>query len=486
MKQKLTLKQWCKKAEELEIALSKQYWKLETGQKYSKPKIKKYETKINKLAEYFLKNFDRPEILKDTCIGAVASTKTFQLSLKFKEERNKKIRSKKHTIKGNPVTWDTWRQYVTKATHNERKKIYDKFIKLTPLISPIIKEKFQKNKQIYKQYGTTPLKLYVKEHELTTKELIKIITTLRNQVKKPFQKQFKYYAKKLLHKKPEYYDDLYYVRNAIYQDMTKDFRGVDPIKHIKKTMKEMGLKPDKIRVDKKDRPKKYASPFCMAIKIPQDIRISFKPENPLNDANSIYHEMGHAIHFSSIKPQLPYWTRTIISNGLAETFSTFFEGILTDYDYMTEELKLDPKYSKEIIRRKNFMQLFGAAFYTGNSLFRIAYWRENLKFENCNKRYAKELKKSMGMKIPGAYWQLHHILPESMMYVPSYMLAEIQQNKIKTQLRKKYGKRWWKSKKAGKEVLNLMSKGTDSEAGDFSKLTKKDILNYVRSITTNP
>ena len=247
-------------------------------------------------------------------------------------------------------------------------------------------------------------------------------------------------------------------------------------------MKQMGLNPSKIKIDKKDRPKKYASPFCMALKIPQDVRISFKAENPLNDANSIYHEMGHAIHFSSIKKQLPYWKRICISNGLAETFSIFFEGILTEYDYMIEELKLPKEYAKEIIRRKNFLQLFGAAFYTGNSLFRIAYWHENMKFKNCNKRYAKELKKSMGMKIPGAYWQLHHILPSRLMYVPSYMLAEIQQFKIKQNLREKYGQKWWKSKKAGKEILNLMSKGADSEAGDFSGLTKKDIKEYVKKL----
>jgi len=106
-----------------------------------------------------------------------------------------------------------------------------------------------------------------------------------------------------------------------------------------------------------------------------------------------------------------------------------------------------------------------------------------MKFKNCNKRYAKEIKKSMSLKIPGAYWQLHHILPKSMMYVPSYMLAEIQQFKIKQKLRKKYGQKWWKNKQAGKEILNLMSKGADSEAGNFSGLTTKDVKNYVKSLT---
>lgn len=479
----MNLKQWCKKTEQISTALNKEYFNLQVGLKYSKIKIKKLEKQSEQQAEYFLKHFRQPKELYEACIEGIASSKTYMLAIKFREERSKKIKTNKYKIKNKPVTWDTWRQFAPKATHKQRKEVYDEFIQLTPKISQIIKEKFETNKRIYAEYKTNPLKIYSKEHELTTKQLIKILKILRNKVKKPFKKQFKYYSKKLLNKKPEYYDDMYYVRNAIYHDMTDGFKDIDPIKHIKQTMKELGLKPDKIKVDKQDRPKKYASPFCYPIQVPQDVRVSFKPENLLNDANSIYHEFGHAIHFSSISNKLPYWKKYLISNGLAETFSIFFECLLAEYDYLTKELRLQEEYAKELLRRIHFIDLFEIAFYTGNSLFRIAYWKENLKFKECDKRYAKEIKKSMGIKIPGAYWQLHHILPESMMYVPSYMLAKIQQYKITQNLRKKYGKNWWKNKKAGKEILKLLSTGTDSEAADFSKLTKKDIINYVESIT---
>lgn len=479
----MNLKKWCDQAEKIGSALSKEYFNFEVGLPYSKSRIKKLEKQSEKLSEYFLEHFKEPEDLYDECIGAVAGSRTYMLSIKLKEKRNKKIITKKHEFKGKPVIWDTWRQFVVNATDQERKEVYDTFIRLAPKITQLIKQKFKACEKIYAGYGTNPLETYLKDHKLLLSRLKKIIITLRNKVKKPFQKQFEYYSKTVLNKLPEYYDDLYYVRNAVFNDMTTGFQGVSPIKSVKKTMRELGLNPDKIKLDDVDRPKKYASPFCQCIQIPKDIRVSYKPENPLNDANSLYHECGHAIHFSSIKKELPYWTRYLISEGLAETFSTFFEHLLSEYEYLTEELKLDPGYSKELIRRINFMKLFGNAFYAGNSLFRIAYWNEKLKFEECNARYAKEIRKSMGIKIPGAYWQLHHILPESLVYVPSYMLAEIQQEKIKRKLRQKYGKRWWKSRKAGKEVQKIMEQGADSPAADFSKITAKDINEYVKHIT---
>ncbi len=479
----MNLKQWCQQAEKTGSMLSKEYFNFEVGLPYSKSKIKKLEKQSEKLSEYFLENFKEPEDLYDSCIGAVAGSKTYLLSMKLKEERDKKIITKKHKFQGKPVIWNTWRQFVVHATNEERKEVYDLFIKLAPKITPLIKQKFNKCEKIYAEYGTDPLTAFLQDHKLTVLQLKKILITLRNKVKKPFQKQFEYYSKTVLNKLPEYYDDLYYVRNAVFGDMTAGFKGIDPIKSVKKTMREMGLNPNKIKLDNADRPKKYASPFCQCILIPKDVRVSYKPENPLNDANSLYHEYGHAIHFSSIKKELPYWTRYLISEGLAETFSTFFEHLMSEYEYLTENLKLDSGYAKELIRRINFMKLFSDSFYTGNSLFRIAYWNEKLKFEECNARYSKEVYNSMGIKIPGAYWQLHHILPESLVYVPSYMLAEIQQYKIKRGLKQKYGIRWWKNKKAGKEIQRIMEQGADSPAADFSKITTKDINEYVKQIT---
>ncbi len=482
-KRRPTLRQWCTEVELIDVSLNKQYWSMEIGLKYDKKKIAKLEKQSLKLSEYFLKKFDEPKELIDICIAGIAGAKTYRLSIKFKEDRYKKIRTNKYKFNKQPVSWNTWRQFAAKATDKQRKEVFDTFIKLTPKITPIIKEKFETNKKIYAQYGTDALSMYLRDHQIKAKPLIKILKILRDKSKKTFKKQFQYYSKKILNKKPEYYDDLYFVRNAIFKDMIAGFKKIDGIKQIKKAMREMGLNPNKIKVDTANRPKKYASPFCYPIKVPTDVRLSYKPENPLNDANSMFHEFGHGIHESSIDKNLPYWIRNVSSMGLAETFSTFFEHLMTEYDYLIEEMKFEPEYAKKLIRRINFMKLFGVSFYTGNSLFRIAYWKENLKFKDCNKRYAKELKKSMGMKIPGAYWQLHHILPSSLMYVPSYMVAEIQQEKIKNKLRKKYGNKWWKSKQAGKEILKLMRPGMNSEAADFSKLTRKDINNYVKSIT---
>lgn len=477
----MNLKKWCETDEKNSIELRKEYLNFNLGLKYDKQKIKKLEKESETHSLYFLKKFKKPELLYDACIGGVVGSNTYHLSLKLHEERAKKISTKKYKHKGQPVNWNNWRQFVVHAPDNTRKQVFDEFISKTTEIAPIIKEKFSTSKKIYQKYSTDPLTDYLKEHEMTLKQLEKAMIELRDGVKTQFKKQFKHYSNKLFDKEPEYYDDFYFVRNALFKDMACGFSRIDPIQSIKLTMKEMGLNPDKIQVDDKDRPKKYASPFCMAVQIPNNVWISYKKENPVEDATSIYHEFGHAIHFNMIDPKKPYWTKNVISNGLAETFSIFFDHLMMDKEYLTKKLKLNPDYADELIRRHKFSNIFSIAFYTGNSLFRIKYWKENMKFEDCDKAYAQELKKSMGMKIPGQYWKLHHILPESLMYVPSYMLASVQQdNLMRAPLEKKYGSRWWQNKKSGKLVKEMASPGADSKAAGFSKLNIKQYLKTLR------
>ena len=85
----------------------------------------------------------------------------------------------------------------------------------------------------------------------------------------------------------------------------------------------------------------------------------------------------------------------------------------------------------------------------------------------------------MHLNIPGEYWLLHHILPESLLYVPSYLLADINVAGMHTYLENKYGNQWWKNKQAGKYIYELMKPGKDSLLADFSKANPQQFLKRI-------
>ena len=101
-----------------------------------------------------------------------------------------------------------------------------------------------------------------------------------------------------------------------------------PIPSVIRALKKMGLDASKIVVDDTDRKGKNASAFCSAIKVPTDVRISYRKTNSLEDFASIFHEFGHGIHFClDLRPaRASFFDRYAVANEVAEVFSIFGKG----------------------------------------------------------------------------------------------------------------------------------------------------------------
>jgi hypothetical protein len=87
----------------------------------------------------------------------------------------------------------------------------------------------------------------------------------------------------------------------------------------------------------------------------------------------------------------------------------------------------------------------------------------------------------MGIEVPGEYWMLHHILPESIMYVPSYMIAAIRAAELERHLVNSFSEKWWIEPAAGKMLKKIMSKGDDINLSEFSKLDQDIFMKEIIS-----
>ncbi len=76
---------------------------------------------------------------------------------------------------------------------------------------------------------------------------------------------------------------------------------------------------------------------------------------------------------------------------------------------------------------------------------------------------------------------MHHILPESIMYVPSYLLAAVRASELDIYIGNKHGEKWWTEKEAGKDLREIMKHGAKMDLSVFSKL---DSNMFLQEITT--
>ena len=473
------LSHWCKIEEDLGAALAEQYWRMSIGLRFSKTKIAELEKKGAKHAHTFLKKLKTPREVRLGAIGTIAGYKTYRFQLKMHELHEKAIVSHKYTHRGRKVNWNTWRAWATQARDNERKEVFDLFIKKSPVMDHVTRQFHERSAAIFEQHDENPLDVYLEEHKISKRDLVKFIQRIERRVRKPFRKAFRETTQRFLGREPRYYDDMYFMRNAAFTGFSPK-QIPDPLVLSRRVFKRLGFSLNHITIDEADRPGKAASAFCLAVRIPQDVRISYRHESAMQTSAHVMHELGHAVHESHIHEKLPYWVRAGFSMGLAETFSTFFEGFFLDEPFLKKEVGLTKDETKDFLTRTRFTDLYTLAFYCANSLFKIAFWSKPLKWNQCNKYYAQQIKRCLGIPIPGAYWKLHHILPERLMYVPSYLMAMSRSAALRKTFRNKYGNLWWQKPQVGRTLHGYMHPGDDSELADFSKISPAAMLEELK------
>lgn len=133
----------------------------------------------------------------------------------------------------------------------------------------------------------------------------------------------------------------------------------------------------------------------------------------------------------------------------------------------------------KIIELNKFMELFFIVFYSANSLTKMKFWADNLSIEETNKKYSEVINKHTGIEMPGQYWMLHHIMPESIMYVPSYLLAAVRAAELERKIEEKFGQNWWELKEVGTYLKSLMEEGANINLSEFSKLDSQIFLKEI-------
>ncbi len=489
----MNFKQWCKLDEMLYVCQTDEECKQYAGIDHNEELIVQLAEMRRLNSKTYIELFtNQDESLFLGAVEDIAYSKTKAQELEIHRLRNTDIVSNKHMFSGVPVNWSNWRQFNSLEKEDlKRKEVFDEFIEMTKKISSIVESRFSKINQTYDEYSEvaqsnlgcslTPVSAYMINENFKRDALVEFVESLGERAKIPFRKALLDASKELLNRDPEYYDDFYFFRNRIYSDIEEAFSYLDPVEEVKRTLKLMNFNLSNIQFDTENRKDKYPSPICFFVEIPFDVRVLYKRESPYFDFQGCLHETGHAIHASSIDNSCSYSDKYRISMGVAEIFSMFLERLSRNPSYLNS-LRSDAKSDIQIdriIAKNNFMDLYFITFYTANSLMKIEYWERRLDNDGASDLYSRLMRNYLGIDMPGEYWLLHHILPEAIMYIPSYLIAAVRAFELERYIIDKFGETWWKEKDAGEEIRKIMNPGAKLDISIFSRL---DTGSYLKDL----
>jgi hypothetical protein len=480
--QESELRDWRSEAERLSASKNLLYFRQQVGLGFDKKRLSTLEKEAVKHYGVFIKRFGRqPEVLFNLCAFEIGFSKTYRLYLKLSDLRTTKMVDRRHKVNGVPVNWGSWRQFAAGTDDSKaRKGVFDTFLGKSPILAPAIRARFDGFARSMSELGTDVLSNYLMTEGIEYQRLISFVDNLGNNLRSAFRESLKRYSKEILGRDAKYYDDFYFFRSRVFRKYAESFLPrVDPVSRVVRTMAEMGLDARKVKVDSVDRKGKSASAFCFGIRVPTDVRISYRKSNPLENFTGIFHEMGHGVHFSSVARDRLFEDKYGVPMGVAEIFSIFFENLMHDKDYLEHKLGLPEAVASDLVERFMFNDHFFVTFYSANSLMKLRYWHDGLSIDEATRLYVELTAKYMGIKYPGEYWLLHHVMPDYPLYSPSYLLAAVRALELKEALTSRFGQRYWQEKGSGQFLLELMTPGRGIELGRFSKLDPGPYVKYL-------
>lgn len=154
--------------------------------------------------------------------------------------------------------------------------------------------------------------------------------------------------------RPWHYGDLFFQEAPRVDEINLDdlFKGVDLIDLTKRYYAGIGLPCEDIiaRSDLYEKPGKSPHAFCADLNRKGDIRVLCNLKPNLYWADTLMHEMGHAVYDKHIRSNLPFLLREPSHSITTEGMAMMFGALVKHKDWLVNVLKLDPRNAARIAR----------------------------------------------------------------------------------------------------------------------------------------
>jgi hypothetical protein len=235
---------------------------------------------------------------------------------------------------------------------------------------------------------------------------------------------------------------------------------------VEETFSRLDLQPQRlgsISMDLEKRPLKSPRPFCVAIRVPTEIKIVLLPRGGYNDYAALLHESGHAHHFAWMSPSLPAEHRIWGDRGLSETYAYLFEYLLTDKEWLRETFALTPPDG--LFRFQILYRAFLVRRYAGKLRTAIALYQGAVPC-NAPETYAEFSRQCTGLRHDP---ELYLEDPTEGLHSADYLRAWIFEPMLRNHLRSKYGNAWYRNRSAGNFLKEIWETGQTYYADELCR-----------------
>lgn len=240
-------------------------------------------------------------------------------------------------------------------------------------------------------------------------------------------------------------------------------------------MKGLGIRVEQqhnITIDDEARPFKNPRASCLRINVPDDVRLLLSPIGGAYDYRTLLHEAGHAQHMA--------WSSRELAARHPEFISAPDYATTEGYAFLLQNLFLDPLWLREhrpqlraeetqdAVRSLALRTTLMVRRYCAKLKYEIAlHDSSQVRSEQLAAMYSQlQTEATAFRRSPALY--LADVDDE--FYVGAYLRAWAFEASLREHLRTRYGRRWWATRRAGDELIDLWNTSSRYTVEELARL----------------
>jgi hypothetical protein len=213
-----------------------------------------------------------------------------------------------------------------------------------------------------------------------------------------------------------------------------------------------------IRLDLDDRPQKSPRACVIASDPPNVVHLITRAQGGLHDYQAFLHEAGHALHYASVDPGLPYTFRRLSrDHALTEIYSYIVEAISREPAWHAEHFGLSDEEAAENAEATVFLEALLFRRYTAKLQFELDFWGRYADDGGTPGGYSERLTEATGIRYPAENYLSDM---DSGFYSADYLRAWIRSAQLRRYLVAEVGEDWWRRPETGERLRALWREGT--------------------------
>jgi hypothetical protein len=218
---------------------------------------------------------------------------------------------------------------------------------------------------------------------------------------------------------------------------------------IRRQVTEMGIDPEadgRIILDTGDREGKRSRAFCAPVKVPNEVYLVLRPHGGQTDWNTFLHELGHALHYAYMRPDLPLEFRFMGDNSVTEGYAMLFDHLMQDAGWLQRYTGLDKQKTPSFLRSAGFEELHFLRRYCAKLVYETQLYGGELSWESLPDLYVDQLTTATGFQYARAD---AFVDVDPRYYAARYLRAWQLQALLTETLVERFNDDWWRNPKAG-------------------------------------